>query len=603
MPITKTLTSNELDWAIIREKYHTSLQIRALCSDTKNLIGEAGRGSGKTTYIFAPRLLRISYDMPRSIIMMVGPTYVFLLETVIPELITYLNTYYERGIHYEYGRRPPEHFKRPYTEITDKGWNHTFAFAWGTVIQFASMDRPESFVGKNVVHIAADELLRIRESEFRERAVPALRADKSIFGGSHYFKGITGFSSTPNMDNDHDWWMDYRKNVDEKSMDEVMFVAYKVLSAGGKLVKLRKELDELKKQNKGLSMVRKQEQIDKVSRFIAHWEAKLSVKRHEKKNWWYYLKGTSFSNLAVLGLDYMEQQLMASGDNWEKFNLSILTIRPNTIKDPFFPHFVSRHIYEDEYKYDYPLGNRGENIDQFSIENFGKGGGLFKNSLDLKYCNPDAPLLIGYDPGFFQSFVITQKHREGRREELRFIKEFYCWVPDEHAELAERFAKFFKYHRKRTIYLTPDRAAYRRSKTYSNGKNDKKGKTDLALIKLELEARGWTVIVQGERRTIEHWEHYMLWAKLLKENSETTPRLRFAHNECECTISSIRTTQKLPDSDNWIEMDKSPERKLDYHDQAMYSPQLASAATYLVFQLYGHLKPEADPDTIDFSML
>ena len=603
MQISKTLNPNEVNWPLIREKYHTSLQIRALCADTKNLFGEAGRGSGKTTYIFAPRLLRVSFDMPRAIIMMVGPTYVFLLETVIPELITYLNIYYQRGIHYEYGRRPPQHFKRPYTEITDKGWNHTFSFAWGTVIQFASMDRPESFVGKNVVHIAADELLRIKENEFRERAVPALRADKSVFGHSHYFKGITGFSSTPNMDNDYDWWMDYQKNVDEKSINELMFVAYKVLQAGGKLVKMRADLDRLRQQQRGHAAERKQQKIEKLSRFIAHWEGKLATKRHEKKNWWYYLKGTSFSNLAVLGLDYMEQQLMASGDNWEKFNLSILTIRPNTIKDPFFPHFGARHVFDDEYRYAYETGDRGRNIDEFSIQDFSTSGGLFKNSLDLKFCNPDAALLMGYDPGFFQSIVVAQKHRNGRYDELRFIKDFHVWVPDEHAEIAERFSKFFKHHRKKTIYLVPDRAAHRRSKTYRNAKNDKKGKTDLALIKQELEARGWAVIVQGERRTIEHWEHYMLWAKLLKENAENAPRLRFARNECECTVSSIRTTQKLPDSDNWIEMDKSPERKLDYHDQAMYSPQLASAATYLVFHLYGHLKPEADPENIDFSML
>ena len=329
MQITKILSNSELDWAQIQSKYHTSLQIRALCADPKNLFGEAGRGSGKTTYIFAPRILRISYDMPRSIIMLVGPTYVFLLETIVPEIITYLNTYYQRGIHFEYGRKPPEHFKRPYTEISDKGWAHTISFAWGTVIQFGSMDRPESFVGKNIVHIVADELLRIKENEFRERAVPALRADKSLFGHSHYFKGITGFSSTPNMDNDHDWWMDYQNNVNHDSMKELMFVAYKVLQAGGRIVKLKNDINQLTEQGKGLTIVRKQEEIAKLNRFIANWEGKLNTKRHEKKNWWYYMKATSFSNLAVLGLDYMEQQLLASGDNWEKFNLSILTIRPN----------------------------------------------------------------------------------------------------------------------------------------------------------------------------------------------------------------------------------------------------------------------------------
>lgn len=596
--ISKTLTSNEVLWNSIRQKYHTALQTRALCADTKNLFGEAGRGSGKTTYIFAPRVVRISFDMPRSLIMLVGPTYTFLLETIVPEIITYLNTYYERGIMFEYGKRPPDFFKRPYTEISS--WKHTISFPWGTVILFGSIDRPESFVGKNVVHIIADELLRIKETDFRERAVPALRADRSLFGGSHYFKGITGFSSTPNMENDHDWWLDYRKNVNHDSMKELMYVAYRVLHAGGKVVKLQQEIAELQKEKRGLSIANKQKKVEKLQRFINRWEGKLQTKRREKKNWWYYMKATSFSNLAVLGLDYMEQQLLASGDNWEKFNLSILTLRPNTIKNPFFPHFGKTHIFDDEYKYEYNFGDRGPSIDDYSIENFGSNIGLIKNSLDLKYCNPDAALLMGYDPGYFQSCVMAQKHRSGKREELRFIKDFHVWVPDEHAELAENITQFFKHHRRKTIYLVPDRAGHKRLRRY---RENPKGKTDVAIFRRELEERGWNVETYGVKRTIEHWEHYMLWAKLLKENSETAPRMRFGQMECENLISSIRTTQRLPQTDNWIEMDKTPERKLDYHLQAANSPQLASAATYLVFHLYENLKPEADPEAVDFSIL
>jgi len=187
MQISKTLTDADgIDWPSVQKKYHTALQIRALCADTKNLFGEAGRGSGKTTYIFAPRILRVSFDMPRSIIMLVGPTYTFLLETIVPEIITYLNTWYQRGIYFEYGKTPPPHFKRPYTEIAS--WKHTISFAWGTVIQFGSMDRPESFVGKNNVHLVVDELLRIRENDFRERAVPTLRADRSL--SPFWFSGV-----------------------------------------------------------------------------------------------------------------------------------------------------------------------------------------------------------------------------------------------------------------------------------------------------------------------------------------------------------------------------------------------------------------------------
>lgn len=596
--ISKLLTNNEVNWEAVKYKYQTAVQTKVLCADTKNLVVEGGRGIGKTTQMFGARVVRISYSMPQSIMMLVGPTYTFLMETVVSEIVTYLLTHYTRGIQFEYGRKPPDHFKRPYTEVIK--WNHTISFAWGTVIQFGSMDRPESFVGKNLVHIVADEMLRIKETDFRERAVPALRADKTIFGGSPYFKGMTMSSSTPNFDSDNDFWLEYAKHVNTESTNEIIYVAYRVLRAGGQIAKLHGDIARLAKEKKGQAIERKKLEIAKLNRFIARWEAKLNVQRHKKKNWWFYMKATTFSNLAWLGLDYMEQQLMLSGENYDKFNLSILCIRPSTIKNPFFPHFNKKHIYSDEYRYDYNFGDRGQHVDDFSIENILEAGGFNKNSLDLKYCDPDKSLLMGYDPGDFQSATVAQKNRSGKTEFLNFLKDFVAWVPEEHAELAEKFDKFFKNHRRKTIYLYPDRAAYKKVRRY---RENPKGKTDLAIFVRELEDRDWTVHVEGEKRTIFYWEHYMLWAKLLKENSQQIPHLRFGEFECESLISSIRHTGKLPSAENWIEMDKTPEKKLDFSEQAMFSPQLASAATYLVFGLYPDLKPEAAPDTIDFAML
>lgn len=598
-PLGKTLANNQINWEAVKLKYQTAVQTQVLCADTKNLVVEGGRGIGKTTQMFGARLVRISYSMPQSIMMLIGPTYTFLMETVVPEIVSYLNVHYVRGVQFEYGRKPPRHFKRPYTEVLK--WNHTICFAWGTVVQFGSMDRPESFVGKNLVHIVVDETLRIKENDFRERAMPALRADKSMFGGSPYFKGMTMSSSTPNFDSDNDFWLEYAKHMNRESINEIIYVGYRVMRAGGEVAKLHADIALLQKEKRGHAIIRKQKEIARLTRFINRWEAKLTTQRHKKKNWWYYLKATTFSNLAFLGLDYMEQQLMGSGDNYDKFNLSILCIRPNTVKNPFFPHFTKKHINADEYRYEYNFGDRGETIDDFSIENMLEKGGFNKNSLDLKYCDPDKAILMGYDPGGFMSATVAQKNRKGKLEYLNFLKDFFCWAPEEHAELAEKISRFFKNHRRRTIYLKPDRAAYQHHAKY---RENPKGKTDIAIFKRELEDRDWTVHVEpSSGRTIYYWEHYMLWVTLLKENSQNTPRLRFGEFECENGISSIRHTQKLPSSDNWIEMDKRPEKKLDFSEQAMFSPQIASAATYLVWDLYSELKPEADPETVDFGIL
>lgn len=88
------------NWGIIRDKYTTVLQMKARLANTKNLCAEVGRGAGKSTEIFAERFVRISYDMPGSLILLAAPTYVFILDTILPALTTYLAANYTRGLHY-----------------------------------------------------------------------------------------------------------------------------------------------------------------------------------------------------------------------------------------------------------------------------------------------------------------------------------------------------------------------------------------------------------------------------------------------------------------------------------------------------------------------
>jgi hypothetical protein len=583
-----TIPNEGIDWSLVKDKYLSVLQHQALLADTKNMIGEVGRAGGKTTHIFTPRIMRVSYDLKKAIIMFAGPTYTMLMDTIVPEITGYLNTHYTRGLHFEYGKRPPAHFHRPYTEITR--WEHTISFPWGTVIQFGSMDRPESFIGKNVAHIIADELLRIKEVEFRERALPSLRGDRELYGNSPYFKGISGFSSTPNMETDQDWFLEYEKLMDPEVIEEIQYVAYRIALAGGIIMKMQKEILELEKFGKFTKIDVRKNEIERCNRFISRWDNRLRQRKLEKDAWWYYLKGTSFSNLAYLGLDYMQQQLMGTGDHHEKFNLSILGIRPQSVKNRFFAKFSVKHELKDSYKYEHAWGPR------ISINSYSIDQPFNKNSLDLRHCDPDKPLYIGFDPGYFMSCVVGQRELIGNTETLKVFKDFYVITPDQHYELAHQIDAFFVRHQMRTIYLYPDRAGHQHKQKYLN---NPKGKTDVAILKKELQDLKWNVHIEGVTRTIEYWEHFFLWDRLLGEREPQLPKLRFCPYETEATISSIRFSPAKKTDTGMIELDKTAEKKLDYRDQAFYAPQLASSAMYLVFGLYYNLKPESMPDSVD----
>jgi hypothetical protein len=567
----------------IIKKYNTVIQHKVILSDTQNLIGEVGRGAGKTTEMFAPRIVRISYDMPKSTMLLVGPTYVFIMDTLVPGIITYLGQNYTRGLHYEYGKEPPKFFIQPFTPVGN--WKHTVSFAWGTVILWGSLDRPESMISKNCVHVLVDELLRINETDFIERVFPTLRGNREIFGKSHYFGGFTGFSSTPNFENDYDWWLNYEKNVSAKDIEIIEYVAFRILKAEGEKLNAETELEELIKSKQTAKQQAIEKEIDRLTRFINRWNNFLNEKRHKDECHWNYIKGSSFSNLPILGIDYIKRQYAGTKHNLSKFLLSILGIRPERVREMFFSFFGKQHIFTDSYKYEKGPGG-------FDEKN--TAGEYKRTSADLKYCNPDKPLLMGFDPGNFMSAVFAQE----RGNELRVFKNSYCWTPKQHFDLAAQINEFFKPHARKYIKLWYDRAGNQRKSIYAN---NPKGKTDIAILKRCLEDFGWKIelMTPPDQRTIEYWEHKLLLDTLLSEREKKTPRIRICQYECEELISSIYMSPLKREKGNWIELDKISEVKLDYEDQPWYSTQIPSALMYLIFGLYEKYKPAGMKENFD----
>ena len=550
----------------LEEKYNSVLQIQAMLADTQNLGVEIGRGAGKTTEILAPRFVRVTYDLAGSVVLLTASTYIFIIETIVPGILTYLAKNYKEGIHYVYGQKPPKHFKKSYTEITS--WGHTISFAWGTVVQFVSVDRPESSIGKSAAHVFADEMLRISETNFLERIMPTLRGDRQIHGKSPYFGGLSFASSTPNFENDHDWWLSYEQNVNKEILEEIMYVAYRVMVAKYDLKKAEQRGNE--------------DSIRELSRFIDKWNGRL---REKRKGETAYIKGSSFSNLAILGLDYMKNQLSSSVNNLDKFKLSILGIRPNKVKDMFFSAFGKHNLFNDSYRY-------GDLI--VDITNTYK-----KTAKDLKYFDADKPILAGYDPGSFMSIVFAQEFERNGQLENRMLKNMYVINPKQQHELAQMIAEFFAASRRKTIYLYYDRAGNQRK--YAG---DSRGETDALIFQKEMRMLGWTVqLMSLNQRTIYYWEHFILFRRLMANKEKGLPRLLICENEGEELVSSINMSPLKRNTDGAIELDKTSEKKLDFKDQAFWSTQIGSAYMYLIWGRYNKYKPGKNEQRVDIQGL
>ena len=541
--------------------YLSVAQILAKLADTTFLFCEMGRGSGKTTHIMAPRLDRVQNAMPGSVIVLVSATYKMVFETILPSLMEYFHEHYEQGVYYEIGKKPPAHFKECRTKITE--WKNTISFVNGSVVQFVSCDRPESMIGKNTVHIFVDEMLRIPRDKFMERILPALRSDRSKFGHSEYFMGISGFTSTPNFETDHDWFLNYEKNMNKDLIPEIQEIAYHIDLRIHELEIARQTMDA--------------DEIKKLERFIERWSKRLTILRRGQT---YYLRASSFSNIKNLGLEYIQTQMNASS-NKDDFYTNILSIRKLKVKDMFFGKFSKKHLFDDGYDYRY--------IDAISL-----GEKIDEHCRHLRYYDKKLPLYAGYDPGPFSSIVFGQRNRKNK--EFRVLKNMWVFHPEQQDVLAKKIDDFFSTGRKEII-LHYDRAANQRDpewkKFYPNYREMGVNDTDAILLKNELTALGWNVILMSkDQKTITYQQHYRLLNLLFGKYDGKRDQILIDRNECDALVSSINHSP-LKRHDGRLLLDKSSE-SLPFEEQAYNSTQLASAFMYLLWGEYNKLLPDSD---------
>lgn len=559
----------KIDDAIFQQGYLSALQTQFLLADPTFMFGEVGRGSGKTTKILASRLDRVANAMPGSLIVLAASTYRAIFDNILPGIIEYFNMSYLRGAYFEVGKAPPRHFAPCYTYVDS--WKHSISFCNGAVVQFVSCDRPESMLGKNAAHLFVDELIKIPEDKFVERIIPALRADRSKFGGSHYFMGITGFSSTPNFETDHDWWVKYETDHNPELMGYIQEMA----------LELHRRMYELELAQKNYAA----DEVKRLTAFTKRWEQRINDLRRGQT---FYVRASSFSNLKILGLDYIENQIKNTKDV-VKLNTSIFGIRRRKVKNMFFGRFAAHHIFDDSYRY--------TQIDAIAAD-----GEVERTSRQLKWCDADKPLYAGFDPGPFMSIVFAQKWKTKRRVcELRAIKNLYVVHPSQHQELALQINDFFCYHRRKELYLHYDRAANQRDPRYRKfyPLQAATAETDAKLLQSALRQLGWTVtLLSVGQATIPYAHHYALLNILFSKPDGKRDEMLICRNECEELVSSINCSP-LKKTDGKIELDKSSEVKLDYSEQAFWSTQIASAYMYLLWGEYYKYLPSNHKDIGD----
>lgn len=533
------------------EMYQNAAQALATVIDPNKLIVVAGRGTGKTTQITAPRILRVAGEMPRETSIISHKSYVALFSNVIPAVLEFFRSdgrdghpLLTEGIDYVVGEKNlPRHFRQPrYPMLYPE---RSIVFANGHVLQAVSIDRPDSIAGSSIVHAFFEEMKHSDGEKLRSRIIPAIRTSRLGNGSdahkSYLHGGITGVSDIGRVSIGEDnWFTDYEKEVDPQLIQDIVTLSLYI--------------------NKARIALRRGENMQSNRSVIDRYWPVLSAFRKKAT---YYIRVSTFINREVLGFEYFKtQQEMLS---MSEFLSSICSIGDRNRDNLFFELWdEDRHTYSDSYRYD--TVSRLDLKQTFRLD-----------SSYLKYYDPSDKILIGYDPGSFASMVVSQEKKN--ENALRILKEFFVYPPQDIPDLASAFNAFFSSARFRRIDLYYDRAGNRKNSRRVN-------ETDAKELKAELEKYGWAVTLKNlGQATIFHWQHHRLWKRLLAENERSVPKIRIDANECPNLVSAMYCCKKVPGSSP-VELDKTPEKKVDVRLQAGLTPQIPSAMTYLVWGLY-----------------
>lgn len=116
---------------------------------------EAGRGMGKST-IIGWQMKEVAHDMPRSLNVLVGETYMQILTRTLPSTIASLERLgYYKDVHYFIGRKPPKSWRWPEPWQAPGDYKH--AIYWYTGAVWAMVSQDVSGRGMNTDSVIGDE--------------------------------------------------------------------------------------------------------------------------------------------------------------------------------------------------------------------------------------------------------------------------------------------------------------------------------------------------------------------------------------------------------------------------------------------------------------
>jgi hypothetical protein len=279
----------------------------------------AGRGSGKTKGGISPFIIKMTEVMPRSTGGFVGLTFTQIKQKFLKPLFDAFKDFgFELGVHYTYGKKPPDSWEKPDSIVVD--WTNVVAFPNGTVMMFISMHDMGSANSLSLQWLIIDEAKFHKEKRLTDEVYPILRGGTKAMKESPWY-GAKLLVTDKNSPNIH-WLLAKRKLVDHSRVNAILFYQLKINELSLQLASASES-----KVKKLMTTIRKLEKICNEMR----------------RDLVYVVEASAMANYENLGQAFFDN-LKRSLTDYE-YRVAILNEDPTKVENGFYPDRDERHVY------------------------------------------------------------------------------------------------------------------------------------------------------------------------------------------------------------------------------------------------------------------
>lgn len=280
------------------------------------------------------------------------------------------------------------------------------------------------------------------------------------------------------------------------------------------------------------------------------WFVEMEAEARKRPDLYYFSKANSYANAHNLRKGWFEE-MRAEAPSQLIYDAEILNIRPKEITDGFYANLNPDKHYYTDYSASYL---EGLDASKFKNSNQDVMREHFNCNQDNDI-NPNEPLIVSLDFGVFNSLVVSQTHDD----EYRVLKSMWVKSPKLLDDLfIEQFIPYYRPHQDKTIYLYGGHDGHNRLPNSS--------KTLFEQVRELLTQHGWTVIIMSKGSAATHYDKYLLFNAMLKENQPNLPKIRINEgNNPDLIIALERTEAK--ESPAGVEKNKKDERNSSFPQQ------------------------------------